>query len=72
MYEEASSEPVATAFDARPAATLTYAYLNAVIPERQMPEVVTASQAGIPSSPCTMRPWPGNNRSGLVVPQHRH
>ena len=59
MKVEASSEPVATALSVRPSATFRAAYLSALIPERQMPDMLATSQGALASSPCTIRPCPG-------------
>jgi hypothetical protein len=72
MNEEASSEPVATAFRTRPSATFMAAYFSAAIPERQTPEEVATSQGDAASSPCTINPCPGRSWSGDEVPQERH
>jgi hypothetical protein len=59
MKDDACSEPVATAFVHCPRATFMAAYFRAVIPEMQMPDVLTISQGVLFNSPCTMEAWPG-------------
>ena len=72
MKLEASSEPVATALPVVPEATFSAAYFSALIPERQMPDMLATSHGALPSSPCTIRPCPGMSWSGEEVPQARH
>jgi len=51
---------------------LSQAYFSALTPHRQMPAVVTTSQGGLPSSPCTITAWPGRVWSGEEVAATRH
>ena len=73
MKEEACSDPVATALATCPVATFIAAYLRAVMPAMQTPEVLTISHGPLSaSSPCTMDACPGMSWSAWVVPQARH
>src|SRR5512145_216002 len=70
--EDASSDPVATAFSENPRATLAYAAFKEVMPQRQIPDVVTASKGPIFNSPATISACPGKSTSGVEVPAQRH